>query len=493
MPRMTNANAREKLSSTLKQFRSITGESIGVVFTWRGKLATMGTENFQNLIHSQKNEFCGSIVGSHRETDTEKFNQDKEIIDQLDGDLESYSVPTLRRLVSWITKRSVGKNVSFWNDPSLVPSFWPRDVEYKNIKHSNKKTLCRIIRGYRRNDNLGEPVNGVRDRSPHISPQKTPRVVPKKFKKSPEKKNIFEHHPVMTPITSLPHSSSYIPVSDVDSSCSEGFLPGFRQFEHSTDDVIVPTSTPSLVSQLGITPLQPIFEFSPILNQKDRDQSLLELSTKNTFLTDTCMNTFSNRQFIRAPRPSMQIHHDGGLHWVCSSADVEGNATVYDSLATGRTSGELDIQLALLYGLSAGKMTVTFAPIQQQRGGADCRLFAAAVCRAIANGDDPQHIRWKQNWMRSYLSDCFKTETLKPFPATESKQLRTKILTSSRSEFKIELWCLCNLPEFASSNMIECSKCRQWFHKPCVGLIDDSNDVECFSCPQCSPHRSSLP
>ncbi|KAI6660641.1 hypothetical protein LOD99_10372 [Oopsacas minuta] len=367
MPRMTNANAREKLSSTLKQFRSITGESIGVVFTWRGKLATMGTENFQNLIHSLKNEFCGSIVGSHRETDTEKFNQDKEIIDQLDGDLESYSVPTLRRLVSWITKRSVGKNVSFWNDASLVPSFWPRDVEYKNIKHSNKKTLCRIIRGYRRNDNLEEPVNGVRDRSPHISPQKTPRVVPKKFKKSPEKKNKFEHHPVMTPITSLPHSSSYIPVSDVDSSYSEGFLPGFRQFEHSTDDVIVPTTTPSLVSQLGITPLQPIFEFSPILNQKDRDQSLLELSTKNTFLTDTCMNTFSNRQFVRAPRPSMQIHHDGGLHWVCSSVDVEGNVTVYDSLATDRTSEELDIQLALLYGRSAGKMTVTFAPIQQQR------------------------------------------------------------------------------------------------------------------------------
>ncbi|KAI6658335.1 hypothetical protein LOD99_11095 [Oopsacas minuta] len=181
--------------------------------------------------------------------------------------------------------------------------------------------LCRIIRGYRRNDNLEEPVNGVRDRSPHIAPQKPPRVVPKKFKKSP-KKNIFKHNPVITSITSLPHSSSSAPVSDFDSSCSEGFLPGSRQFEHPNDD---------------------------------------------------------NRQFVRDPLPRMQIHHDGGLHWVCSSVDVEGNVRVYDSLATGRTSQELEIQLALLYIHSACKLTVAFAPIQQYRGGADCGFFAAAV------------------------------------------------------------------------------------------------------------------
>ncbi|KAI6646101.1 hypothetical protein LOD99_9546 [Oopsacas minuta] len=47
---------------------------------------------------------------------------------------------------------------------------------------------------------------------------------------------------------------------------------------------------------------------------------------------------------------------------------------VIDSLATGRTSGELDIQLAMLYGRSAGKMTVTFALIQQQRELVNCVL-----------------------------------------------------------------------------------------------------------------------
>ncbi|KAI6650562.1 hypothetical protein LOD99_7612 [Oopsacas minuta] len=190
MPRMTNSNAREKLSSTLKQLRSITGESIGVVFTRRGKLATMGTENFQNLIHSQKNEFCGSIVGLHRETDSEKSNQDKEILDQLDGNLESYSVPTLRRLVSWITKRSLGKNVSFWKDASLVPSFWPRDVEYKNIKHSNKRLyagLFEVIGGMTTQRNL---LMASETDLPILALRRLLALFPRNLRKVPEEKYI---------------------------------------------------------------------------------------------------------------------------------------------------------------------------------------------------------------------------------------------------------------------------------------------------------------
>ena len=82
----------------------------------------------------------------------------------------------------------------------------------------------------------------------------------------------------------------------------------------------------------------------------------------------------------------MQIHHDGALHWVCSSIDEEGQVTLYDSLMTGKTTEELDVQLALLYGDGTGDLKVTLAPIQQQRGGADCGLFAAAVCLALATG-----------------------------------------------------------------------------------------------------------
>ena len=62
----------------------------------------------------------------------------------------------------------------------------------------------------------------------------------------------------------------------------------------------------------------------------------------------------------------------------------------------GRTSEELDVQLALLYGDSTGDLNVSFSHIQQQRGGADCGLFAAAVCLALATGVDPETIQWRQ-------------------------------------------------------------------------------------------------
>ena len=89
----------------------------------------------------------------------------------------------------------------------------------------------------------------------------------------------------------------------------------------------------------------------------------------------------------------MQIHHDWALHWLCSSVDIKGNFSLYDSMITGRTSEELDVQLSLLYGSNSGELNVTFVPIQQQIGGADCRLFAVAVCLAVANGDDPALVR----------------------------------------------------------------------------------------------------
>ena len=185
----------------------------------------------------------------------------------------------------------------------------------------------------------------------------------------------------------------------------------------------------------------------------------------------------------------MQIHHDGALHWVCSSVDMEGNVSLYDSMMTGRTSEELDVQLSLLYGSCSGELNVTFVPIQQQRGGADCGLFAAAVCLAVTNGDDPALVRWKQNRMRSHLSGCFNNELLTPFPTTESKILRSKMSTHSRSEFKIKLWCLCNLPSYAFANMVECPKCLNWYHKPCVEFVDVSEDVEFVYCPPCSPRN----
>ena len=49
---------------------------------------------------------------------------------------------------------------------------------------------------------------------------------------------------------------------------------------------------------------------------------------------------------------------------------------------------------------------VNVVAIQQQRGGADCGVLATAVCLAIATGEDPANVRWRQANMRMHLKQC---------------------------------------------------------------------------------------
>ena len=182
---------------------------------------------------------------------------------------------------------------------------------------------------------------------------------------------------------------------------------------------------------------------------------------------------------------SIQIHHDGNLHWVCSRITTEG-IFLYDSYYSGRTSEELDIQLSLLYAHQESELKVNVVAIQQQRGGADCGVFATAVCLAIYTGEDPANVRWRQANMRMHLKQCIESEIVTPFP-TIRKPNRKACQESEplMTSFLIELWCVCRLPQYAFQHMVECTKCRRWFHKPCVNLPDDNKKVAKVTCPIC--------
>ena len=83
--------------------------------------------------------------------------------------------------------------------------------------------------------------------------------------------------------------------------------------------------------------------------------------------------------------------------------------SLYDSLYMESTSEDLDIQLALLFRREVGNLTIHVPPNQQQqRGGADCGLFAIANSLALVMGQDPTRQRWQQNKMRIHLSECFR-------------------------------------------------------------------------------------
>ena len=93
--------------------------------------------------------------------------------------------------------------------------------------------------------------------------------------------------------------------------------------------------------------------------------------------------------------------------------------------------------------------------MQQQRGGADCGVFAAAVCLAIASGADPAIIRWRQANMRIHLSQCIQDENFTPFP-TVRKRGSKEVGSIIMEYLLIELWCVCRLPQYAYHNMVEC-------------------------------------
>ena len=132
---------------------------------------------------------------------------------------------------------------------------------------------------------------------------------------------------------------------------------------------------------------------------------------------------------------------------------------LYDSLFEKPTSDILDTQLALLYRKEVGNLRVTIAPIQQQRGGADCGVFAISVSMALAMGEDPTLLRWRQDKMRLHLSEIFKSEIITPFPITTDERLKSNLKTNLKSQFEIQLYCFCRLPSYAS---------RRWWNVPSV-------------------------
>ena len=158
----------------------------------------------------------------------------------------------------------------------------------------------------------------------------------------------------------------------------------------------------------------------------------------------------------------------------------------------GSSSKELDTQLALLYRRESEDLTIEIGQIQQQRGGADCGLFSAAVCTALAAGQDPTQCKWRQARMRSHLSECIRTEILKPFPIIERKKDYSSKVAVTKTNFTIQLWCICRLPSYAFNNMVECEKCKKWFHKPCVGIPDTECVVDVFYCRLCDHVRLTL-
>ena len=82
----------------------------------------------------------------------------------------------------------------------------------------------------------------------------------------------------------------------------------------------------------------------------------------------------------------MKVHHDGSLHWIVSRNESI-QVFINDSMDRGYQNLKINSQLASLYRRGfPDDLKINTAPIQQQHGGADCGLFATAVCLTLALG-----------------------------------------------------------------------------------------------------------
>ena len=85
-------------------------------------------------------------------------------------------------------------------------------------------------------------------------------------------------------------------------------------------------------------------------------------------------------------------------------------------------------------------------PVQQQRGAADCWLFAIAFSTDLAFGEDPTKISYEQTKLRDHLRE---NEEMEQFPRAK-QPAATNVHT-----FAIPVYCVCRMPE-TLDNMVEC-------------------------------------
>ena len=108
MQRLTKKNAREVLLKLCDRFQKVTGESLGVTFTWDGSLDIFGSNTFREIIQERKEDIWKSLILQTNQTKNKRL-LDMEMFQILQGDVNKCTSEKLRRLISWAVQKSTGE------------------------------------------------------------------------------------------------------------------------------------------------------------------------------------------------------------------------------------------------------------------------------------------------------------------------------------------------------------------------------------------------
>ena len=122
------------------------------------------------------------------------------------------------------------------------------------------------------------------------------------------------------------------------------------------------------------------------------------------------------RNFSMVSSEFVQILHTGNAHWVCVSSVgcLPGMVNLYDSLFHDIIELEVEEQIHNLMGASF--IGINTLPVQQQKNGSDCGVFAIAFATCIVYGIKPEEVSFDVPKMRPHLVECLRSYTILPFP-----------------------------------------------------------------------------
>lgn len=180
----------------------------------------------------------------------------------------------------------------------------------------------------------------------------------------------------------------------------------------------------------------------------------------------------------------VQILNIGRNHWITISTIgcESGSINVYDSMHWKLSSITKKVIADLLMTTNRA-IKVTYRNVQWQKGGSDCGLFAIAFATSVCLGNDPAALLYSQPQMRNHFLSCIDTEEITDFPQRSS----TRRARNNQADTElISVFCVCRLPDDGEL-MVQCSQCKEWYHKACIGTPDVCFDeTEPWFCNQCN-------
>ena len=171
-----------------------------------------------------------------------------------------------------------------------------------------------------------------------------------------------------------------------------------------------------------------------------------------------------------------QVLHNGSDHWLTISTvgAREAEVFVFDSLYKS-VSQSVKNQIAALLSTTAKSIQLNFISVQKQLGGCDCGLFALAYATSLVTGHNPARHVYAQNKMRKHLYNCLKSGEMEMFPLLKDCEQPTIACADS-----IDVYCTCRMPEIDGIDMVECSKCNEWYHVCCIDVPKQVMEDSCL-------------